>query len=328
MARKLNLGINNVAQTVTAGHAKVDDKTPRKALAFYIGIGGKAQLCYGATPISFTIDGKRYVYEKGTTWEAWVAQNPLYAVTEDGYVSLDGGTTIIYRDDTVKVLAKDEIEHGVVYENNCACREWTEWTTTKYPTCVEDGEEQRTCLACGALQTRAIPAAEEYHNYVYTGGQSSTCISQGYSRYKCSHCEDIKTTWHGTSGHSYNDKGVCTVCNHCKHSLTEHRAKDSSIHEVYCTQCGEVLSTAPHVFDSDGGRTCGYCGYTKPSSGGGSGDSSGEGSDIHTHVWVEAYTKGGLTVYACEGCSETKQVCNHSYDAEGNCIYCSNPNPY
>lgn len=35
---------------------------------------------------------------------------------------------------------------------------WDEWVTTKYPSAAENGQQERTCSACGLTQTSAIPA--------------------------------------------------------------------------------------------------------------------------------------------------------------------------
>ena len=267
---------------------------------------GKAKICFGVQPIVVFIDNARYIVDKGITWGEWATNHSPFAVV-DGQISKDGGTTFICNSDDTRVSPDDEMLRDGIYASSCEHSAWGEWVITKAPTCIEDGLKQRTCSSCGEVQTRAIPASEEYHNYEYYGSQSATCTADGYTMYKCSHCGDIKTDWYDALGHNYDSNGVCTVCKHCKHSVTEHRKIDSSTHGIYCVNCGELVATAPHVFDSDGGRTCGACGYTKPSSGGDTG-----GGDIdecsHSNTY-QTYDPNNIGCYwvVCEDCGETLQ---------------------
>ncbi|MBR2388194.1 MAG: hypothetical protein IKB02_05440 [Clostridia bacterium] len=240
----------------------------RKIRTAFVGDkNGKAKICFGVQPIVVYIDNARYIVDKGTTWGEWANNNSPFAVVAE-QISKDGGTTFICNSDDTRVYATDEMLRDGIYASSCEHSAWGEWVITKEPTCIEDGLKERTCSSCGEVQTQVVPASEEYHNYEYYGSQSATCTADGYTKYKCSHCGDIKTTWYDALGHNYDSNGVCTECNHCKHISTNCRKIDSETHEEYCTQCGEVLSTSAHSFDSYG--DCEHCGYSVPTGGGGS----------------------------------------------------------
>ena len=73
--------------------------------------------------------------------------------------------------------------------------DWTEWTVTKAPTCV-DGKEERGCLRCGISDTRAIPATDE-HTWVekrvydmncYKNPDGSAAPASGMLYTTCSVC--------------------------------------------------------------------------------------------------------------------------------------------
>lgn len=97
--------------------------------------------------------------------------------------------------------------------------------------------------------------------WVYTGG-SSSCTSST-SRYKCSICDDTKTTHGSGTGHSYTVKsnpGTCTIesnkvytCTKCGHSYTEYGEINPSIHTGPYHEEGDVVN-------GNGYQVCEACG--------------------------------------------------------------------
>ena len=45
---------------------------------------------------------------------------------------------------------------------------WSDWQQTQAPTCTEDGENYRSCSACGAEETQVLPAAHRCENFLCT----------------------------------------------------------------------------------------------------------------------------------------------------------------
>ena len=84
-----------------------------------------------------------------------------------------------------------------------------DWEITTPATCLEQGEETRTCSACGKTETQSIAATGHSHDAVVT---APTCTQKGYTTYTCAVCGHSYTAEKvDAAGHNYVD-GVCTVC--------------------------------------------------------------------------------------------------------------------
>ncbi len=66
--------------------------------------------------------------------------------------------------------------------------DWSGWETTTEASCMQEGEETRTCLrdGCGAKETNTLPKAA--HSYVDTV-TDPTCNGQGFTTHDCSNCD-------------------------------------------------------------------------------------------------------------------------------------------
>ena len=63
------------------------------------------------------------------------------------------------------------------------------WSTVTYPTCTEEGLEQRDCTRCGFRETQTIaPNGHKYESVV----TAPTCTAGGYTTHTC-HCGDTRT---------------------------------------------------------------------------------------------------------------------------------------
>ena len=103
---------------------------------------------------------------------------------------------------------------------------WSEWKTSKTPTCTEDGYNIKVCDGCAETQTTTIYATgHSYSNATCTAPQ--TCIL----------CGETKGM---ALGHTY-EKGICTVCNELNPSAKEEQLaiceeiiEDLETLETYC----------------------------------------------------------------------------------------------
>lgn len=87
------------------------------------------------------------------------------------------------------------------------------WAIELAPTCTEKGELRRTCICCGKVDDE-IPSdygLEEYvketgHDLVVDGESvESTCTEQGYTKYKCSKCEEPSYVYYEALGHDWTE---------------------------------------------------------------------------------------------------------------------------
>ena len=80
-----------------------------------------------------------------------------------------------------------EVEDVTVAINPDA-HDWNEWTTTKEPTCTEEGTKQRTCKNNAShVETESIDKVA--HNLVKTDAKDATCEEKGnIEYYQCSEC--------------------------------------------------------------------------------------------------------------------------------------------
>ena len=166
---------------------------------------------------------------------------------------------------------------------------WSEWTTTKEPTCTEKGTKTRTCSKCGTTETKDIEAL----GHDFTGEPvivDSTCSQTGTKTYTCkrTNCNETKVDVIEKKAHTYGEPVIidatcttdgtstrtCTVCGNVETTVipaTGHTyAYDSGTGKDVCTKCGDAIE---HVHDdpidtsscSPGGSityNCGKCGST------------------------------------------------------------------
>ena len=75
------------------------------------------------------------------------------------------------------------------------------WVVTIEPSCGVKGEQARTCIRCGDVETRETPALE--HNNT-TKTVPPTCTEDGYDLTKCMNCgEETKSNFVPATGHNY-----------------------------------------------------------------------------------------------------------------------------
>ncbi len=182
-------------------------------------------------------------------------------------VSAAAETTWDWRDET-NTSGKNPVAHTHVYD---------EWEITEKPTCVSEGERQRTCIyatetdangnptnVCGYVYTEAIPVDPSAHiKGNVTTAKEATCSSVGISTYECSGCRKSVTVYAETIPHTF-DENAWHIVNPV-HEATMERAGSRTNR---CTVCGTtVKETIPveHTY-KEGGSVVNAATCTEPGS--------------------------------------------------------------
>ncbi|MBE6945702.1 MAG: hypothetical protein E7459_06405 [Ruminococcaceae bacterium] len=130
---------------------------------------------------------------------------------------------------------------GHRYEGNFVAptgHKFGEWTVTKEATCVENGEETRTC-ACGETETRSTFKAD--HKYEATVIEP-TCTEVGYTNHICTVCgHNYITDLTQPTGHDYEATVTAPTCT------------EDGYTTYTCTVCGEsyvddIVPATGHTF--------------------------------------------------------------------------------
>ena len=114
----------------------------------------------------------------------------------------------------------------VVFKHN---HQWSEWQTSKNPTCTEDGYNSRVCDDCGETQTTTISATGHSFGEWQTEN-AGTCLVAGTDAQYCSICnyKNIKTAY---GDHQLNSQNICDICNQQFINMTD--SEKSTANEVY-----------------------------------------------------------------------------------------------
>lgn len=108
-----------------------------------------------------------------------------------------------------------------------------EYTTTKEPTCTEEGVATSTCTVCGDKQTKELEALG--HKYgEYTTTKEATCTEKGEATSICTVCGDKQTKELEALGHKFGDIAV----------TKEPTDKEDGEATSTCTVCGEKVTIA------------------------------------------------------------------------------------
>lgn len=204
------------------------------------------------------------------------------------------------------------------------------WVITTEPTCVDEGEETRTCEKCGATETRTIPAkghspidawssdesghwhacancdehldAAEHNFGEWVEKDAVTCTEGGTEARTCATCGYEETRETDPAGHSFGEWSVTTpatctaegvesrTCKKC--GETETRAIDATGHSF-----GEWVTTTEPTCTEEGEetRTCEKCDATETRPVDAKGHTAGEAweSDAtdHWHICTECGTE-------------------------------------
>ena len=73
---------------------------------------------------------------------------------------------------------------------------WGEWTVTKDATCMESGEQERTCESCSHTQIETIEADETLHSWSdWETIESPVRATPGVQEHSCAYCEKTVDRW-------------------------------------------------------------------------------------------------------------------------------------
>lgn len=115
-----------------------------------------------------------------------------------------------------------------------------EWTSDVLPDCTEKGSDSRTCIICGAVESRDVPALG--HSYgEWTAEKEATCAEAGLEVCRCTVCGNEVHRTTAPLGHDYEETIVPADCTHGGYTL--HR----------CANCGVEFSSdftdpVPHTY--------------------------------------------------------------------------------
>lgn len=210
-----------------------------------------------------------------------------------GATPVDGGDGKHY---TVCIFNQEHKKDGEAHN-------YGDWETVEAATCSKAGSEKHSCVTCGAVETREIPATGE-HNY---GGwiviKEPTCVDEGVEKRTCSVCGETDTrTISATGNHTYpaqktddwNKETHIYICAVCGKSVTEeHKLGPQQIYKApTCTEPGSYK------------KDCDRCNYSE--------DHENEIPALG-HQWdngtvTKAATCGeaGVKTYTCTVCKATK----------------------
>ncbi len=183
---------------------------------------------------------------------------------------------------------------------------WSEWETLDAGTCTVPEIQQRSCNVCGEKETNNIPAPG--HDYELVEDVEASCNNEGYTRYSCKKCGDVKTeNYTEALEHNYGElqivkeatcteKGLqqskCIRCEDLYEIEIEELGHDFGEWEVYveatCIQAGEFI------------RTCSRCDEEEF-------DYTDIDSDNHVNVATETKTQPkctttGVQTLTCHDC--------------------------
>lgn len=118
-----------------------------------------------------------------------------------------------------------------------------DWTVTKQPTCVKEGERQGVCQRCGVTVTETVPATGihelDFDNAFRLNEKKPTCTEEGgYNEMvPCKNCDGVQNNgW--------------KVLEKLPHTQGDWEAVDKKTHHALCTECGTECAVENHKFVS------------------------------------------------------------------------------
>ena len=165
------------------------------------------------------------------------------------YLRADGtmATTNIMIDGKMNAFAAngawlgEVVTKGASEEPGVHVHEYSDWQTIQAATCVADGTEKRSCMTCGAEETRTVAA--KGHDYsAWTVEKAASCTEAGVQTATCTVCGSKQTNaipalGHSCSGWTVEKAATCTA---------------QGMESCVCTTCGakqtRTLSALGHKF--------------------------------------------------------------------------------
>lgn len=206
-------------------------------------------------------------------------------------------------------------------EKETAGHTWNSGSTTKWPTCKEDGVTTYTCTTCGGTKTKPIPKLTEHtydndcdtvcnvcqavrtvpHKYQTDWSKDETghwkeCSACGYRKEEAKHTPGAEAT--------ETTAQLCTTCGyiikpelgHITHKFGAEWKTDRTGHWRACSGCEEKDGYEEHKFDNACDTDCAVCGFERTT----------------THNFATTYKCDKTNHwYECTACGEKKDVKAH-----------------
>ena len=132
-----------------------------------------------------------------------------------------------------------------------------EWQTVRAATCTEEGEQARSCSACGETEKQKLPLAA--HTLIEKKATDATCTKDGNTAYwECETCGKYFEDKDGKQ--EITDKTSVIITAH--HVYGDNYEHNDTEHWQVCENCGEPAEKQEHTLGED--YSCEVCGYEEP----------------------------------------------------------------
>ncbi len=173
---------------------------------------------------------------------------------------------------------------------------------------IDDSTHNRKCKNCSQMDTAAS------HTWSSKIAVAATCKAEGRKDYACvcgaAKSEKIeKLTTHTYDNICDDTCNVCELTREIKHNISNAWSRNSRHHWHECTVCKLKFDDEPHypgpAATEDQDQLCLVCGLLMTPKKG------------HVHKYQETFTSNESGHwYACEGCTDQKDMQEHVYDNE------------
>lgn len=213
---------------------------------------------------------------------------------------------------------------------------WGSIKTLKEATCVDEGQQQKTCSDCAAETVVTVSATgeHEYGGYSYIDEAKhqkvcSTCSKQTTSEHMLSNNWQHDTLYHWTTcadcggrikheehNFVYGCLEPCADCGYVLesgHTTTGEKHYNETQHWEICTKCNLEADVHEHIYTSDCDEICNSCGYRR------------SGAANHQDVYHADETGHWRR---CTSCTRVTNIVSHTADRNApdwedqTCIYC------
>lgn len=145
MAKKVYVGVNNVAKNVKSIYVGVNG-VARKVIKVYVGdANGKARLCYQAAPVGPTVSGTWVIDAQFNYPSVDINESVSFYVTYSSSVTLDYDRIHITDDSDEENMymeyCKNSTETQVCYYDYDPDEEENKWANVRYQTITFDGTQ-------------------------------------------------------------------------------------------------------------------------------------------------------------------------------------------
>ena len=122
-----------------------------------------------------------------------------------------------------------------------------EWTTTKEPSCTEEGIQVRKCTRAGCTYEESQPIDKVAHNYQWITTTEPTYVSTGIESHKCTVCGDVDDTRVVDKIDHEHEFGEVTV-------ITPATCQSVGVGEKTCSICNQVVTVELPTVDHSYGE--------------------------------------------------------------------------